>query len=113
MRSRLPRDAAGVEDRVERAPRERLADVIGLPVIDFAGLTLGVVVGRVISGATIDLLVRRRRLFHRSRYLRLEGAAITASGPTLVYHPPIARETVRLEVVQTGGPGKRARGDAA
>ena len=69
----------GMERREERAARERLAHVIGLPVTDPAGMTLGVVVGRIISGTTIDLLVRRRRLFHRSRYLRLQGAAITTS----------------------------------
>jgi hypothetical protein len=117
MRSRLPRDAAVMEERVdvrtERAPRERLAHVIGLPVIDSAGLTLGVVVGRIISGTTIDLLVRRRRLFHRSRYLRLQGAAITVSGRTLVYHPLGAPNTLRLEVVQTSGSGERPKGDAA
>ncbi len=113
MRSRLPRDAAVVEDEVERAPRERLAQVIGLPVVDSAGVTLGVVVGRIISGSTIDLLVRRRRPFHRSKYLRLQGAAITASGRTLVYHQPIAAGLRRFEVIQPSGSGENASGDAA
>jgi hypothetical protein len=117
MRSRLPRDAAVMEERVEvrteRASRERLAHVIGLPVIEEAGLTLGVVVGRIISGTTIDLLVRRRHLFHRSRYLRLQGAAITVSGRTLVYHPLVAQHTLRLQLVQTSGSGEHTEGDAA
>jgi hypothetical protein len=113
MRSRLPRDAHRMEDREERAPRDRLANVVGSPVIDSAGVTLGDVVGRIISGATIDLLVRRRRLFHRSRYMRLQGAAITVSGRTLVYHRLVAPDTVKLEVIQTSGSEERAKGDVA
>ena len=101
-----------MERREERAPRERLAHVIGLPVTDPAGMTLGVVVGRIISGATIDLLVRRRRLFHRSRYLRLQGAAITVSGRTLVYQRAAERHSVQLEVLR-GSPGDQPKGDAA
>ncbi len=101
-----------MESREERAPRERLAHVMGLPVTDPIGMTLGVVVGRVLTGATIDLLVRRRRLFHRSRYLHLQGAGITVSGRTLVYHRPAERGSVRLEVLR-GTLGNHSTGDAA
>ena len=101
-----------MERREERCPCERLAHVIGLPVTDPAGATLGVVVGRIVSGATIDLLVRRRRLFHRSRYLRLQGAAITGRGHTLVYHRAAERRDARLEVLK-GSPGDHSTGDAA
>jgi hypothetical protein len=113
MRSRLSRDAAVMEDEVERAPREGLAQVIGLPVIDSTGVTLGVVVGRIISGATIDLLVRRRRLFHRSQYLRLQGTAITASGRTLLYQRPAAQGKPRFEVIQASEAGEHSAGGAA
>jgi hypothetical protein len=101
-----------MERREEGAPRESLAHVIGLPVTDPAGVTLGVVVGRIVSDATIDLLVRRRRLFHRSRYLRLRGAAITVAGRTLVYHGAAERRDARLQVLR-GGPGDHLKGDAA
>jgi hypothetical protein len=56
-------------------------------VVDAQGIDLGVVVGRVLAGNTVDLLVRRRQALRRSRYLRLEGDAITVSGGRLVYHP--------------------------
>jgi hypothetical protein len=101
-----------MERRAERTSHERLAHVIGLPVTDPAGVALGVVVGRIISGATIDLLVRRRRLLHRSRYLRLQGAAITLSGRTLVYHRAAEQRGVRLEVLRRS-PGDHSTGDAA
>lgn len=102
-----------MEDEVERAPRERLAQVIGLPVTDAAGLPLGVVVGRILSGTTIDLLVRRRRLFHRSRYLRLQGAAITVRGRTLVYDTLAASGAPRFEVIQLSEAGEHSAGGAA
>ena len=90
-----------MERREQLPPRERLADVIGLRVTDPAGMTLGLVVGRIISGTTVDLLVGRRRLFHRSTYMRLQGAAITADGPALIYHPPAAPGRTRLQVLPT------------
>ncbi|HSP08457.1 MAG TPA: hypothetical protein VLU92_02530 [Candidatus Dormibacteraeota bacterium] len=102
-----------MERREQGPPLERLADVIGLRVTDPAGTTLGVVVGRIRTGATIDLLVRGRRLFRRSRYLRLQGRAITAGEHTLVYHRATERRRVNLGVVETSGDGDPARGDAA
>jgi hypothetical protein len=111
MRSRLPRDAAGMDYRVV-APGERMARAIGLPVLDSAGMMLGVVVGRIHSGTTIDLLVRRRRPFRRARHLRLDGTAISLSGRTLVYEPA-GKGTVRLEVLRPRGTGADVKGDAA
>ena len=89
-----------MEERRESECPERLTNVIGSAVVDSAGVSLGVVVGRIISGTTIDLLVRRRRLFHRSRYMRLQGAAITSNDRVLVYHPTVVAATVKLEIVR-------------
>lgn len=113
MRSRLLRDGTGVENRSEVAPGGRLAHTIGLPVVDATGVRLGVVVGRVISGTTIDLLVRRRRLFHRSRYLRLQGTAISVSGRALVYHSIGVGGRPRFEVIQAAQSAQDDAGGAA
>jgi len=113
MRSRWARDAAGMEDRVEGAPQERLAHVIGRAVIDPNGVRLGVVVGRILSGSTVDLLVRRRRLLHRSRFMRLQGAAVEVGDRVLVFHPLAPTASVRLDVVRVRKPAGRETGDAA
>src|SRR5450759_3100686 len=76
MRSRLQSDPAGMDEGRSRALRQPLASLIGLQVIDSASVILGVVLGRVVGDSTVDLLVRRRQLFRRSRYLRLQGDAI-------------------------------------
>ncbi len=111
MRSRWGDDACPVENRVEQADQP-LMRVIGRQVVDATGIPLGVVVGRIISGTTIDLLVRRRRLFHRSRYLRLRGAAISTGASALVYQPPVAAVPVRLEVLHAAS-DDHVRGDVA
>jgi|GEM_PF-5411824 hypothetical protein len=113
MRSRLQSDAAGMDEGRSRALRQPLASLIGLQVIDSASVSLGVVVGRVVGDSTVDLLVRRRRLFRRSRYLRLQGDAITMRGRTFVYHPRAVQRHVLPAVIQLTAPGHRARGDAA
>lgn len=113
MRSRLAGDAVAVEDAAGRVREVRLADVIGRPVTDPAGAYLGTVVGRILSGSGVDLLVRRRRLLHRSLYMRLAGAATTVTDGIVVHHPPAASGSVRLEVVRATEPGDHLAGDAA
>jgi hypothetical protein len=102
-----------MEDRVEGAPQERLEHVMRRVVIDPNGVRLGVVVGRILSGNTVDLLVRRRRLFHRSRFTRLQGAAVEVREQILVFHPPAPTASVRLDVVRERKPDDRETGDAA
>lgn len=75
-------DRGAIEDL-----RQPLANLLGRHVVDAQGLDLGVVVGRILAGNTVDLLVRRRRVLRRSRYLRLDGDAITVSGERFVNHP--------------------------
>jgi hypothetical protein len=102
-----------MERREECAARERLAHVLGLRVTDTSGMAVGVAVGRIITGTSVDLLVRRRRLFHRATYLRLPGAAIITAEHTLVYHPAAEQRRVNLAVVPTSSDGDPATGDAA
>jgi hypothetical protein len=77
------------------------------------GTSLGVVVGRITCGSTIDVLVRRRRLFHRSMYLRLSGDAITVKGYAFIHHPATAHQRSMPAVIHLITPGHRARGGAA
>ena len=95
------------------ALRRPLADLIGTPVMTEAGTSIGVVVGRVTCASSIDLLVRRRRLFHKSMYLRLGGDAITVNGHMFVHHPPATRQRSMPAVIHLVTPGQRARGGAA
>jgi hypothetical protein len=92
--------------------RRPLARLLGMPVVDDAGVRLGVVVGRILSGTGVDLLVQRRRLFHRSRYLRLRGDGINISGQTFVYRPP-AEPTAMPAVIRLTDRRSRSSGDAA
>ncbi len=98
---------------MDSAPQQCLAHVIGRGVIDPNGVKLGVVVGRIVSGTTVDLLVRRRRLFHRSRFMRLQGAAVEVGDQVLVFHPPASTVSARFDVVRARSSAGRERGDAA
>lgn len=94
--------------------RQPLARLTGAQVVDSAGTVVGVVVGRVLAGNDVDLLVRRRRLFHRSVYRRLEGDAITISGRRFVYDPDAIRSHVMSAIVQLAMlPAQVSHGDAA
>jgi hypothetical protein len=87
MCTRFAVEAASVEREAIGDLRQPLARLLGMYVVDAQGIDIGVVVGRVLAGNTVDLLVRRRRVLRRSRYLRLDGDAITVSGGRFVYHP--------------------------
>jgi hypothetical protein len=90
MCTRFAAEAASVRRGTSEHLREPLARLLGRHVVDAQDVDLGVVVGRVLAGNTVDLLVRRRRVLRRSRYLRLDGDAITVSGGRFVYHPHAA-----------------------
>jgi hypothetical protein len=109
MRSQAPR----MQRRTSSTLRQPLAAILARPVITEAGASLGVVVGRITCGSTIDLLVRRRRLFHRSMYLRLNGDTITVNGHAFIHHPATAHQRSMPAVIHLITPGHRARGGAA
>ena len=91
-----------------------MAGLLGRHVVDAHGVDLGVVVGRILAGHTVDLLVRRRRVLRRSRYLRLEGDAITVSGEGFVYHPHAVQFSAMPPLVRVAAPARRTPpGDAA
>jgi hypothetical protein len=90
-----------------------LAAILGRPVISETGASLGVVVGRITCGSTTDVLVRRRRLFHRSMYLRLSGDAITVNGHAFIHHPANPHQRSMPAVIHLITPGHRAGGGAA
>jgi hypothetical protein len=113
MRSRTRSQALRMQRRTVSALRQPLADLIGRPVMTEEGTSLGVVVGRVTCASSIDLLVRRRRLFHKSMYLRLSGDAISVDGHTFVHHPPTTHQRSMPAVIHLITPGHRARGGAA
>ena len=87
MCTRFGVEAASVDRGAIGDLRQPLTNLLGRPVVDAHGVDLGVVVGRILAGHTVDLLVRRRRVLRRSRYLRLDGHAITVNGGRFVYHP--------------------------
>jgi hypothetical protein len=87
MCTRFAAEAASVDRGAIGDLRQPLANLLGRHVVDAQGIELGVVVGRILAGDTVDLLVRRRCVLRRSRYLRLEGDAITVSSEGFVYHP--------------------------
>jgi hypothetical protein len=87
MCTRFAADAASVDRGAIEDLRQPLATLLGRHVVDAQDVELGVVVGRILAGNTLDLLVRRRRVLRRSRYLRLDGHAITVNGGRFVYHP--------------------------
>jgi hypothetical protein len=102
-----------MQRRTSGALRQPLAAILGRPVTTEAGTSLGVVVGRIMCGSTVDVLVRRRRLFHRSMYLRLSGDAITVNGHAFIHHPATAHQRSMPAVVHLITPGHRASGGAA
>ena len=114
MRTRFAADAASVDREASGDLRQPLANLLGRHVVDAQGVDLGVVVGRILAGNTVDLLLRRRRVLRRSRYLRLEGDAITVSGEGFVYHPHAAELRVLSAVARVPAPARRTPpGDAA
>jgi hypothetical protein len=114
MCSRFTAEAASVKRGAFGDLRQPLARLLGMHVVDAQGIDLGVVVGRVLAGNTVDLLVRRRRVLRRSRYLRLEGDAITVSGGRFVHHPQAVQLRAMPAVVGVAPlAGRVPPGDAA
>ena len=100
MRSRSQHEAVHVETGPVSALRQPLAHLMGAQVFDLSGVAIGVVVGRVLAGDAVDLLVRRRRLFRRSVYQRLEGRAIAVIERRFVYDPLRGQGRVMPAVIQ-------------
>jgi hypothetical protein len=114
MRTRFAAEAASVDRGAIEDLRQQLANLLGRHVVDAQGVDLGVVVGRILAGNTVDLLVRRRRVLRRSRFVRLGGDAITVSGERFVYHPHAVQLRSWPAVVNVAPPAHRVRpGDAA
>lgn len=114
MCTRFAGEAASVDTGAIEDLRQPLANLLGRHVVEAQGVDLGVVVGRILAGNTVDLLVRRRRVLRRSRYLRLDGDAITVSGGQFVYHPHALQLRSWPAVVKVAPPARRVRpGDAA
>jgi hypothetical protein len=114
MCTRFAAEAASVDRGAIGDLRQPLANLVGRHVVDAQGVDLGVVVGRILAGHTVDLLVRRRRVLRRSRYLRLEGDAITVSAEGFVYHPHAVELSALPAVVRVAAPARRTPpGDAA
>jgi hypothetical protein len=100
MRSRLQRKDAGMESGPASALRQPLAHLMGAQVFDSNGAVIGAVVGRVLAGDQVDLLLRRRRLFRRSVYRRLDGQSIAVIERRLVYDPRRGQGRVMPAVIQ-------------
>lgn len=113
MCTRLAAEAASVDGWVIGDLRQPLRNLLGRHVVDAQGVDLGVVVGRVLAGTSVDLLVRRRRVLRRSRYLRLEGVAITVSGTGFVHHPRAVELSALPAVARIAQHAGRPPGDAA
>jgi hypothetical protein len=73
---------------------------MGARVFDSNGVVIGAVVGRVLAGNQVDLLVRRRRLFRRSAYRRLDGWSIAVTERRLTYDPRRGQGRVMPAVMQ-------------
>jgi hypothetical protein len=114
MCTRFAAEAASVDRGAIGDLRQPLANLLGRHVVDAQGVDLGVVVGRILAGNTVALLVRRRRVLRRSRYLRLEGDAITVSGEGFVYHPQAVQLRAIPAIVGVASVASRETpGDAA
>ena len=114
MCTRVAADAASVDRGPIGDPRQPLTNVLGRRVVDAQGVDLGVVVGRILTRNTVDLLMRRRRVLHRSRYLRLDGDAIAVSGEGFIYHPHAVELHALPAVARVAAADRRTPpGDAA
>jgi hypothetical protein len=114
MCTRFAAEAASVDRWAIGDLRQPLANVLGRRVVDAHGVDLGVVVGRILAGNTVDLLVRRRHVLRRSRYLRLEGDAVTVGGEGFVYHPHAVDLSAVPAVARVAAPARRTPpGEAA